>query len=185
MRRRKRKRITKELIRGYFGEDAEISWVCPWRVKTITGGEVVISQREIKVIFGTEDAYRAVTLLMGECWGAGVAGRGSNEFMLASVMHGEAAGVPIRADYRNKNAGWLQVAMFFLILFVGGVMGAAHNSSALFFTVLAALVIVAAMSESSKREARKKHEQMGFPYPRVYGSAGAARREDAKRRGWL
>lgn len=182
--KRKRKRITKELIRGYFGEDAQISWFSPWRVKTLTGGEVVISQREIKVIFGTEDVYRAAMLLMGECWGTGVS-RGSNEFMLAAAMHGEAAGVPIRPDYGNRNAGLMQAVVFGLILFFGCIMGAAHNSSALLLTLLVAVGVVAAMAQSAKREKQKKHEQMGFPYPRVYGSAGAARHEDAKKRGWL
>jgi hypothetical protein len=184
MAKRKRKKITRELVRAVFGDDAKISWFYPWRVKTLTGGEVVISQRNIKTITGTEDTHRAVALLVRECWGKATS-NGSPEFVLAQVMHGEAAGVPIRADYTNKNAGVLQLAVFVLILFAGGMLGAADNSSALLFTLLAAVAVAAAMAESEKRKARKKHEQMSFPYPRVYGSAGAARREDAKRRGWL
>jgi len=178
MAKRKRKRITKEMVRAAFGDDAQISWFYPWRVKTLSGGEVLITQREIKSIFGTEDTYRAVALIIGECWGHGVS-RGSPEFMLASVMHGEAAGVPIRADYGNKHAGLIQALAFLFIVLIGCAMGAALGG------LLFAVVIVAAMAQSEKREKQKRHEQMSFPYPRVYGSAGPARREDAKRRGWI
>jgi hypothetical protein len=186
MAKRKRKKITREMVRAYFGDEAEISWFCPWRVKTLTGGEVVISQRHIKTITATEDVHRAVMLLIGECWGKTTA-RGSQEFVLASVMHGEAAGVPVKPDYRNGNdgAGARQVAVFLFILVAGCAMGGASSSGALLFTLLVAFVVALAMGESEKEKARKKHEQMSFPYPRVYGSAGAARREDAKRRGWL
>ncbi|MGH9444126.1 MAG: hypothetical protein ACRD3O_00025 [Terriglobia bacterium] len=184
MAKRKRKKITREMVRAVFGDDAQIGWFYPWRVKTLTGGEVVISQRNIQTITGTEDTHRAVMLLVAECWGKCVS-YGSPEFVLAQVMHGEAAGVPIRADYRNKNGGGLPVAVFVVILFVGWAMGAANNPGALVLTVIVAFVVAAAMSQSEKQKARKKHEQMSFPYPRVYGSAGPARREDLKRRGWL
>ncbi len=184
MTKRKRKRITKELVRAVFGDDAQISWFYPWRVKTLSGGEVVISQRQIKTIYGTEDTHRAVALLIGECWGSGVS-RGSNEFMLAQVMHGQAADVPIRADYGAKHAGLWRAVVFFVILCLGWIMGAAHSGAGLLLTLLTDAVIVAAMAQSAKREKQKKHEQMSYPYPRVYGSAGPARREDLKRRGWL
>ncbi len=151
--RRKYKRITKELIRGYFGEDAKISWFgCPWRVKTLTGGEALISQREIKIIFGTEDVYRGAILLVGECWGGAVAHPGSNEFMLASVMHGEAAGVPIRADCGQRNAGLVQALVFGFILYVGCMMG---GSDALPITLL---VAVACRGHGSKRQTGKAEE---------------------------
>jgi hypothetical protein len=183
MAKRKRKKITRELVRAAFGEDAKISWFYPWRVKTFTGGEVVISQRHIKTITGTEDTHRAVMWLARECWGKATS-KGSAEFVLAQVMHGEALGVPVKADYGNKNGGGL-LAVFVLILLAGCVMGGASNGAALFITLLAAFAVVAAMAAGEKRKARKKHEQMNFPYPRVYGSAGPARREDVKRRGWL
>jgi hypothetical protein len=181
---RKSKRITRELIRACFGDDARISWVYPWRVRTWSGGEVVITQSTIKTIFGTEDTYRAITLLVAECWGAAVS-HGSNEFMLAAVMHGEAAGVPIRPDYGNKHAGLARALAFCFILFIGLSMGAAHSFGALLFTLLFDVAIIAAMANNEKHKKQEKHEQMGFPYPRVYGSAGPARREDAKRRGWI
>src|SRR6185437_5085475 len=102
--KRKHKPVTKALIRQFFGNDAKVhGFAGRYRVTTPTGGEVSITPGKMKLIYGGDDVYRAMTLLIGECWGHGKAS-GSREYLLASVAHGEAWGVNIQPNFRSKGA---------------------------------------------------------------------------------
>jgi hypothetical protein len=180
----KSKPISRNLIRKYFGKRAKIiGFGGYYRVTTPTGGEVVISPREIKLIFGGDDVYRAVTLLAGERWGRAKA-RGSREFMLGAVAHGEASGVNIQADHSDRLAPFVRGLVFVCIVVAGLAMGSAQNGSGVAITLCVAVGIWWAMKRSARREEQRKAEQLGFHYPRVQGTAGAASDDELERKGW-
>ena len=178
--------VTKDLIRKYFGRSAKIlGFYGHYRVKTDSGGEVVISPNHAKIIFGGDDTYKALTLLMGECWGGAKASGGSREFMLGAMAHGEAWGVNIRPDYRDKGAAFARAVVFLLIVLVGFGLGAGKDAFGLLVTVFMAVVVVAAMARSAKRKEQAQAEAMGFHYPRVQGSARFSDDEDLEKGGLL
>jgi len=177
--------VTKDLVKKYFGRDAKIrGFGGNYRVTTPTGGEAIISSKNMRLLAGGEDAYRAMVLLIGECWGTGVAYEGSREFMLGMMAHGEACGVPIRPEFKSRGvfARWL---VFIVILVIGFGIGGGKDPSILFSSVVIAALIVAVMGRSAKREAQRKAEELGFHYPRIHGLSRAASHEEAARRGWL
>jgi hypothetical protein len=181
------KRITKEMIRGYFGSSARIraTGFGVWRVTTPTGGEVIITQQKIRFISGGDDVYQACTLLIGEAWGSCTAGPGSREFMLGMAAHGEAWGVPVRPDYTKPGAGAKRFLVAFLIVIAALKIGIAQTDEGMFLTLVFAAIVCFAMRSSSRQQARKEAEQMGFHYPRVHGQGRGAAREDAARKGRL
>jgi hypothetical protein len=180
------KRITKEMIRRYFGSGAKIrGGFGSWRVTTATGGEAVITQTKITLITGSDDVYRACVLLSGEAWGGGTARPGSREFMLGMMAHGEAWNVPIRPDHTKRGAGAKRFLVAFMIVIAALKIGIAQTDEGMFLTLIFAGLVYLAMRQSAKRKARKEAEQMGYHYPRVQGTAGAASRDDLERKGWL
>jgi hypothetical protein len=184
---KRHKPVTKKLVRKYFGEDAKIrGFDGSYRVTTPTGGEVVTSSKGMRLITGGDDTYRAMILLIGECWGKGTAGPGSREFMLGAMAHGEACGVPIRPNFKSRGAVFARWFVFIIILLIGfGIGGGQQDSSIPFATVVVAVLTVAAMARSAKREDQRKAEELGFHYPRIHGLSRAASREDAEQKGWL
>jgi hypothetical protein len=168
----------------YFGKSAKIRGFCGYyRITTPTGGEVVISPREIKLIFGGDDVYRAVTLLSRDKWGRATV-RGSREFMLGMMAHGEANNVNVRADHSNRGAAFARGFVFVCVVLVGLASGGAQNGATILFTLCAAAAIWSAMKRSARREEQRKAEQLGFHYPRVHGTAGAASDGELERKGW-
>lgn len=180
------KPVTRDLIRKHFGKSARISGFCGhYRVKTRTGGEVEISSRKMKIIFGGDDTYKAVTLLGGEMWGSIEVTGGSREFTLASLAHGEAWGVPVHADYSDKGAAFFRVVVFLLILGFGLHMGADKDTTTLLVTVGGAVVMFAALKRSARQKEQAKAEAMGFNYPRVQGNARFSDDEDLEKGGLI
>ena len=169
----------------YFGKGAKITgFGGHYRVTTPTGGEVLIKPNEFKLIFGGDDVYRACTLLSQQMWGSATV-RGSREFMLGMMAHGEANNVNVRADHSNRLAPFWRAFVFMCVVIVGLMLGGARDGSVLLFTLLVAVAIWMAMKRSAKREEQRKAEQLGFHYPRVQGTAGAASDEELERKGWV
>ena len=181
------KRITKEMVRRHFGSRARIRWIAlgAWRVTTQTGGDVTITQTKIRLRSGGDDVYRACVLLAGEAWGGGVANRGSREFMLGAVAHGEAWNVPVRPDYTKRGAGAKRFFVAFFIVLGAVKIGIAQSNEGMVFALALAFAVYFAMRHRAKREAQGEAERMGYHYPRVQGTAGAASRDDLERKGWL
>ena len=119
--KRKRKPITRAVIKRHFGKDAKVyGFAGHYRVVTASGGEVSFSQRKVKTIYGGEDVYRAVVLLAGECWGGLTVKGGSREFMLASMAHGEALGVPVRPNFEERGevvARWFGALLALIVTY--------------------------------------------------------------------
>lgn len=181
----KGKRITKDLIRTYFGRSAKVrGFGGHYRVKTPTGGEVVITPSNIKVIFGGDDVYRACTFLARDKWGCAKV-TGSREAMLGAVAHGEAWGVNVRADHSDPRAVSARVFVCLCIVGLGLAMGAGQDDSALLITLFVAVCVWALMKRSAQHAEQRRAEEMGFHYPRVHGTAGAASHDDAEREGWV
>ena len=236
----KNRPINRDVIRTYFGKRAKIfGFGGYYRVTTPTGGEVVITPNHIRQVFGGEDIYRATALLAGRKWDHAKA-RGSREFMLGAVAHGEANGVDnvpfgdyavhdpamkphltraihdyffaksleklrpggvmalitsrytmdkqgdaIRADHSSREAAIVRGLVFVVIVVIGLLMGRAENWSGMFIALGAAIVIRWVMKRIARREEQRKAEQMGFHYPRVHGTAGAASDDDLERKGWI
>jgi hypothetical protein len=179
-----KKRVTRELIREYFGRNARIrGFGGHYRVKTPTGGEVVVRPNKIKLIFGGEDTYKAVVLLSGYLWGHGVA-KGSREFMMGAVAHGEACGVNVRADHSDGWAVVRRIAAAIVLLLLGLVWGARSDNPMMIATVLAIVCVWFVMKRKARREEQRRAEAMGFHYPRVHG-AEFADEEDLEKGGLL
>lgn len=181
------RRITKEMVRRHFGSRARIWCVGlgAWRVTTPTGGDVTITQTRLRLRAGGDDVYRACVLIAGEAWGGGVAGPGSREFMLGAVAHGEAWNVPIRPQYTKRGAGAGRFLICLLIVFLAAKIGFAQSDEGMLVTLAFAGIVYLVMRQSDKQKAEKEAERMGYHYPRVQGSAGAASRDDLGRKGWL
>lgn len=181
----KSKPVNRDLIRTYFGKGAKISgFGGHYRVTTPTGGEVLIKPNKIDLVFGGDDVYRAVTLLSREMWGS-AAVRGSREFVLGMMAHGEANDVNVRADHSSRAAPFKRAFVFVCVVIAGLMLGGARDGSVLVFTLLVAVAIWMAMKRSAKREEQRKAEQLGFHYPRVQGNAGAASDDELERKGWV
>jgi hypothetical protein len=189
----KNKPITKELIKKYFGKNAKVhGFAGHYRVTTPTGGKVTITQSEVKLIYGGDDVYRAMTLLMGECWGSGKV-RGSREFMLAFVAHGEASGVNIQPDFRDSGATFARWVVAMLLFVVGCMvadgMNAANNDTtaggAILFVLLGPFLVFSLMKRAARREEQRKLETGGFTYPRQAQGAEYANDDDLRKGGLI
>lgn len=184
----KRKPITRALIKKYFGKDARIiGFDGCYRVTTRTGGEVLISQKKIKLIFGGEDIYRAMILLQGECWGSVKAGHGSREFMLACIAHGEALGVDVQPDFEDKGAtfGRWCVAVFVLVITYVMTQPGAGDALAAMGALLAAALAFNMMKRDARRKEQRKLETSGFVFPRQTNGAEYATEEELRKGGLL
>jgi hypothetical protein len=184
----KRKPITKALIKKYFGKDARVQGFSGhYRVTTPSGGEVLISQKYIKTIFGGEDIYRAVVLLAGECWGGMRAGQGSREFMLASIAHGEALGVDVRPDFEDRGATFSRWCGAVFVLAVSYAMILPHEGRALAVmgALLAAVLVFNLMKRDARRKEQRKLETSGFLFPRQTTGAEYATEEQLRKGGLL
>lgn len=180
------KRITKALIRRYFGSDARVRGFCGhYRVTTRTGGEVMITQKRMKIVFGLDDTYRAVTLLAGECWGGGKIRPGSREFMLGMAAHGEAENVNIQPNFKKTSATIVRWCVAAFVLWLGIRVGVDDTWVHAAGLVLGVVFIFEMMKQSARREEQRKAQEMGFHYPRVHGTAGAVSRDDLEREGWV
>ena len=183
---KRHKRPNREVIRMLFGSDARIrGFGGSYRIKTDTGGEVIVRPRLIRLVTGGDDVFRASVLLAGHLWGGGVARRGSREFVLGAVAHGEAAGVKIRGDYTDPKAASRRMLVSVVIVLAAMWSGVTEQADGALITGAVVLAIYAGMARSAKLQAQREGEQLGYHYPRVSGAAGATRHDDAARRGWL
>jgi Flp pilus assembly protein TadB len=105
--------------------------------------------------------------------------------MLGMMAHGEANDVNVRADHSSRLAPFARAFVCACIVIAGLMIGGAQDGSVLLFTLLVAVAIWMAMKRSAKREEQRKAEQLGFHYPRVQGSAGAASDDELERKGWV
>jgi hypothetical protein len=184
---RRYKRITKDMVRQYFGTGARIrsAGLGAWRVTTPTGGEAIVTQTKIRVICNTEDVSQASVLLSGEAWGGATARDGSREFMLGAAAHAEAWGVPLRADYTKRSDGAKRFFAAFFIVIAALKLGIAQTDEGMTLTLLVAFLVYFAMRHGALKKARRETETMGFHYPRIHGAGRGASREEAARKGWL
>ena len=181
----RKQRITRKLVRRYFGSDARIWGVWgSYRVTTPTGGKVVVRPNDITLVTGGDDIYKAFVRLCGAAWGE-VTVKGSREFMMGALAHGEAWGVNVRADFRDSKASFRQLVMFIFVVGLGLLLGAGNSDAALLATFAIAAFIWLLMRRQEKRREQQRAEAMGFHYPRVHGSAGAVSHDDAKDQGWV
>jgi hypothetical protein len=164
--KRKRKPITRALIQKYFGKDAKVfGFAGHYRVTTPTGGEVTITSDKMKLVYGGDDVHRAMTLLIGECWGYGKAS-GSREYMLASVAHGEAWGVNIQPDFRNRGATFARWFMAVLVFCIAANLVPDESPVSIAAVWLAAVGVFFLMKRKARREEQRKLETGGFTFPR-------------------
>ena len=148
---------------------------------------MMISPKGMKLVFGGDDVYRACTLLAGDRWGTAKVRGGSREFILGMMAHGEASGVAVRVDHSSRFATFMR-RMVFLVLdrcgpgdgFLAGWRSPPVPSPSAWRSCLWWL-----MKRSAKRKEQHKAEQLGFHYPRVHGTAGAASHDDLERKGWV
>lgn len=184
---RRSKRITKDMVRQYFGSGARIrsAGLGAWRVSTPMGGEAVITQTKIRVVCNTEDVGQAAVLLCGEAWGGATTKNGSREFMLGAAAHGEACGVPIRSDYTKRGDGAKRFFTAFFIVIAALKLGVAQTDEGMILTLAFSFIVYFAMRHSARQAARRETEAMGFHYPRIHGAGRGASREEAARKGWL
>ena len=183
---RRKKPVTKDLIRKYFGKNAKITGFCGhYCVKTAAGGEVEISDRKVKLVYGGDDVYRSMTLLIGACWETARAGHGSREFMLGAVAHGEAWGVNIQPDFRNRWAAFGRICVAVFVFFIGIQMLPEHaDGTDLLIVLLLPPVTFWLMKRSAKREEQRRLETSGFIFPQQARGAEYAD-DDQLRKGGL
>lgn len=188
--KQKQKPVTKRLIKKYFGKNSKVYGLAGhYRVTTPMGGEVSITPDKMKLVYGGDDVHRAMTLLIGECWGHAKVS-GSREYVLASVAHGEAWGVNIQPDFRSKGATfarWFMAVVVFVIgsLFVPDQPGSDTSGTIDAFIVLSLSVLVFfLMKRKARQEEQRKLETGGFTYPRQAHGAEYAD-DDELRKGGL
>jgi hypothetical protein len=180
--KRKHKPITKDLIKKHFGKDAKVHGFCGHYRVTTPGGEVTIRPNKINLVYGGDDIYRAIALLAGECWGGARAGQGSREFMLGLIAHGDAWGVNVQPDFRDRGAAFARwfvaIALFCLVCMI------VPNDIGAVLALPLPLLVFWLMKRKARREEQRKIEAGGFHYPRAAQGAGYAD-EDQLRRGGL
>jgi hypothetical protein len=180
--KRRKKPVTKDLIRKYYGKQARIRsrWFADgYKVRTATG-EVLISDDEATVVIGGDDMYRAATLLMHEARG-GFTAYGSREEVMTWLAHGEACGVNVRPGIKR---GWFWRTVFACLFGYGVMMMLNDDPTGLKIALFAAWVWWL-MARSAKRRLQQFANEVGFSFPRVHGMTGAASDDDLERGGWL
>jgi hypothetical protein len=181
--------ITEQLIRKYFGKHANVNGCAGcYRVTTPMGGKVVITPNKMRLSYGGDATYSAMTQLAGEVhnnWKA----RGSREFMLAAIAHGEAWGVNIQPDFSDRWATFKRWCVAIALFWVGCIMlpdRSGHGGDVRIFAVflLAVACLFWWMKRKARREEQRKIEAGGFHYPRQATGATFAD-EDELRKGGL
>ena len=80
---------------------------------------MLIKPNKIDLVVGGDDVYRACTLLSRELWGS-LTVRGSREFMLGIVAHGEENSVDLSApNHSNQFAPFWRAFVFVCVVIVG------------------------------------------------------------------
>jgi hypothetical protein len=178
--------VTAQSIRKYFGKHAKVfggsGCFC---VTTPMGGMVVITPNKMRLIYGGDSIYSAMTQLAGEAFDNWKA-RGSREFMLAALAHGEAWGVHVEPDFSDRWVTFKRWAVAIAIFWVGWVMlpdgkGGGNIRTSIVFMVVA-VVVFWWMKQKARREEQRKIEAGGFNYPREATGATYAD-DDACRKG--
>jgi hypothetical protein len=179
--KRKRKTITPEMIRKYFGQNAGITrrLFGGFRVRTPRGVDIKISQSNINLVYGGSDVYRAAVLLSEEAWGGGKV-KGPAEFKLAVLAHGEAEDVNMRVAEPGR---WTRMIVPFLIAWFG--ISVSDSCLGGLVSLLVGGVVWLLMKLAAKRQAAHETQQMGFPFPRTAGSAKETPDEDLRTGRWL
>jgi hypothetical protein len=187
--RRKEKPITRALIRKYFGKNASIWDFGGWyRVTTPGGGLVRIGPGErARLVYGGDEVYRALMGLLGECWGVVKAGGlGSREVLLGAIAHGEALGVNVQPDFRDRWATFARWCVALGIIVASIAMKLDTTDTGAFLTLLVAVAVFFLMKRKARREEQYKLETGGFHYPRgTTGASFADEDEDELRKGGL
>jgi hypothetical protein len=189
-RTRKNKPVTRQVLENYFGQNASISDLAGWfEVTTIMGGKVKVSPGKITLTYGGDDVYRAVSLLIGECW-AGAKVRGSREAILTAVAHSEAWGIRnIQPDVRSPWAvawRWLVAVSIVVIGFKRYVEGTAHDHDGTFLVIIfAAMLVFRCMAFFAKRKEQRKRETGGFTAPQQTHGAAFADEESLRKAGLI
>jgi hypothetical protein len=191
---KKSKRITAELIKQHFGTDAEIERRLGgvYLVRTPTGGEVEITQSRIRLHLGGEDVYRSMTLFGHEVWG-GIRASGPRPHILACMAHGEALGVKVTPDTRQKGAGCARIWAAFMVAIVGlpcswvasYVWGDTGEYAGFGATGLSIVVMWELMARGQKWEERREAQEMRYIYPVHHGTPRDATSDDLEEGGWL
>jgi hypothetical protein len=183
------KSVTRKLVRKHFGQNAGVRGFggC-YTVTTPTGGKVVITPGKIKIVYGGDDVYSAVVLLVGECWGAGkVSGRVSRESMLAYVAHGEACGVRIEPNFRNRWATFARWVVAILLFYTGLLIFPPEKSTGIEVVTASLLpaLVFGLMKRNARRKEQRKLETGGFLYPRTTQGAHYADEEQLGKGGLI
>ena len=185
----KRRKITSEMIRKYFGPDAGIEeqfFGDGFRVTTTNGGEIEIGQTEFRIRAGGDDVYEAMTLLSAEAWG-GLTARGSQENIMAFMAHGEALGVPVTPEVKVAG-GCLRIFVApFVFMMVAGTVECRGRSSHRVYCWRACDRLGLALDEEIRRprEARRQAQALRYPFPRIHGSARYSSDEDLRKGGLI
>jgi hypothetical protein len=192
--KKKKQRITIELIKRHFGNDVKIkkSLGGVFRVTTPTGGSIEIKQDGFRLYGGGEDVYRAITLLAADCWG-GFKASGPREHILACMAHGEALSVQVTPDGKQSGGGCARISGAFMVAMIGlpasgiaflfGGDDAAHVGMGI--TAIAVLVLWLLMAREQKEQERRRSQEMRSIFPVVHGLPRDASLDDADRQGWL
>ena len=183
-----RKRITAKMIRRHFGREAEIEEKLfgGFRVTTPTGGDLEIDQTIVKPHAGGEDVYRAMIGLCAEAWNDMVVS-GPHEHVIASMAHGEAAGVNVLPAVEGSGGCLRFFVATLVFLFVFGLCIAAgiHEFLALIIAGAVSYLASKRVRKVQSRNALRRGQPYRFQYPSVHGDEREASREDAKRKEWL
>src|SRR5271168_4576627 len=118
------RKITETMIYKHFGPYARIEKKLfgGFVVRTPTGGHVEIYQDRHDFHAGGHDVHAALTTLGGEAWG-GLTVRGSREYILTMMAHGECTGVdvtPVVEPRSGCGAFILTVIVFFIVQGLAG-----------------------------------------------------------------
>lgn len=183
-----KKPITKKLIRGRFGDDAKISGKLfgGYNIKTKTGGDVDIDDKDFTIHCGGQDVYRAMVLLGSDAWGE-LTVYGSGDHVMAMMAWGEALGVKVTPIVKDSGAGCLQFFLAFVAFSIclGVTAHDMESGSPFMLSLLVAAGVVGLLRKAEKRAERRRGQRYRYLYPRIHGEDRDAKREDAARQGWL
>jgi hypothetical protein len=110
--------------------------------------------------------------------------------MLASVAHGEAWGVNIQPDFRDKGATFARWFVAVLVFFIGCMMLPENARSgsddwAVLPVLLLSVLVFFLMKRKARREEQRKLETGGFTFPRQAHGAEYADDEQLRKGGLI
>jgi hypothetical protein len=187
--RQKPRPITKGLIRKHFGEHAKIHGLAGcFRVNTPTGGEIVVTPNKMLLGCGGDDTYRAMTMLAGDVGGDWKA-RGSLEYMLASIAHGEASGVFIQPDFTDRLATFVRWCVLIDVSWIGCMILPDSSGDGDLVSALVVFLVGGAafwwMRRKARREEQRRTENGGFHFPRETTGAKYADDDECRKGGLI